>query len=55
MEFPGLLLENGEEIKFCALEKCRIETKEGEIVTKKGTMMPQSLEARALEHIRKLE
>jgi Zinc knuckle len=40
-----------ERIKFCPIEKCRIDTKEGARVVKRGINIPQSLKLKLEEHL----
>lgn len=47
--------EEDEEIKYCKLEKCKINTKEGEVVRKKGQIVEQALIEDTVAHIKNLE
>jgi hypothetical protein len=42
-------------IKFCPIEKCRIETKEGHCIVKRGAYIPQSLKEKVEVHLKELE
>ncbi|EQB59757.1 retrotransposon-like family member (retr-1) [Vairimorpha apis BRL 01] len=44
-----------EEIGYCKLEKCKIPTKEGEKIVRKGHTIPQALIKETEEYIRELE
>lgn len=50
-KYGGLLKDNTNEIEYCPIEKCKIETIEGKIVQKKGVTMPQALEEKAFKYI----
>ena len=54
-EFPTVLLETQEEIKYCDKEKCRINTEDGERIVQKGQIIPQALRKRTLEYLNSLE
>ncbi|KAM0684861.1 hypothetical protein COBT_003931 [Conglomerata obtusa] len=44
-----------EKVIFCPVNKCRIDTKEGEIVNKKGAAIPQALRERFKKYLKELE
>lgn len=48
------MVSDEEEIRFCRIMKCKIETEAGKIVVQKGTSVPQALEKKAQEHIDRL-
>ncbi|KAF9748555.1 Transposon Tf2-11 polyprotein, partial [Nosema granulosis] len=50
-EVHGEVLSNDKEIKYCNLEKCRIETENGLKVVKKGQRVQQSLFKKTRSHI----
>lgn len=54
-KFPKVLKELERRIKFCKLEKCRIETKKEEIVVNKGAIVPQALRKETKRHIVELK
>ena len=53
--FKDVFHKDGEQVKFCRIEKCRIETKKGAKVVKRGAMVPQALRKATDEYIRELE
>ena len=46
---------NTAKIEYCPIEKCKIKTKKGEKVVKKGQMIPQALRGRTREYLEELE
>ncbi|MGL5708996.1 MAG: hypothetical protein ACRDDF_12155 [Aeromonas sp.] len=53
--YNDLFFKAGEKIEFCKVEKCRIDTKRGAKVVKKGAVIPQALRKLTDEYIRDLE
>ncbi|KAM0679180.1 hypothetical protein BDAP_000046 [Binucleata daphniae] len=51
MEYKNLTANQEEEIKFCEIGKCAIETVENKMVVQKGSTVPQALERKAQEYI----
>lgn len=45
--FPNVFKNLEREVKFCPIEKCAIETEEGKIIVKRGTVVPQAKEGQA--------
>jgi Reverse transcriptase (RNA-dependent DNA polymerase) len=56
-EFPSVIMEyaENEKIKFCKVEKCRIDTEEGKTVVKRGQRIPQSLKEKVRKYLDSLE
>lgn len=54
-KYTDLFYKDGEVIKYCKIEKCKIKTKKGAKVVKKGQMIPQALLRKTEEYIQKLE
>lgn len=53
--FEKVFYKENEKIKFCTIEKCKIRTKRGEKIIKKGVIVPQALRNLTDEYIRNLE
>lgn len=54
-EFKEGLTEENAKIKYCKVEMCRIKTKEGKRVFKKGQMDPQALIRDTVKHLENLK
>lgn len=54
-EFKEVFDTSFAEIKYCKLEKCRIETEPGKKIIKKGQIVPQALIKRTVLHLEDLE
>lgn len=54
-KYRDVFYEKGEKIKFCRVEKCKIKTKRGEKVVKKGVIVPQALKKKLDTYLLDLE